>query len=161
MFEKDLIILSVGGLVGIESLLKKAENKGIQIFVPSGAICGIDGILASFKGSIKKCTLTTSKPPKGLKNVQYLQDKGIDVRKIKKETTVFRGSAKEAFKRFPQNINVASTLLLASRFKNLTVCIKVDPSLKTNMHQIALESAIGRIKIKLIKCIGNDKPGKN
>ncbi|MFC1515084.1 aspartate dehydrogenase domain-containing protein [Candidatus Omnitrophota bacterium] len=157
-YEKDLIILSVGGLIGIEPLLKKVQAGPIKLFVPSGAICGIDGILASFKGTIKKCTLTTSKPPSGLANVQYLKDMGIDVTRIKKKKVVFQGTAKQAFKRFPQNINVASTLLLASRFKGFKVCIKVDPKLKTNMHEIALESGIGRINIRVENLPSKDNP---
>ncbi|MBN2120906.1 MAG: DUF108 domain-containing protein [Candidatus Omnitrophica bacterium] len=154
--EKDLIILSVGGLIGIESLLKKAQEKGIKLFIPSGAICGIDGILASFQGKIKECLLTTSKPPRGLKNAQYLKDKNINLDGIKKEKILFQGSAKEAFKRFPQNINVASTLLLASHYKNLRVCVKVNPKIKTNIHEIALKSKIGTINIKV-----ENLPSKN
>ena len=138
--------------------MKKAQRKGITIFIPSGAICGIDGVLASFQGKIKSCLLTTSKPPQGLKNVEYLKRKKIDLDTIKKETIVFQGSAGEAFRRFPQNINVASTLLLASRFKGLKVCIKADPHLKTNMHEIALESKMGRIQIKVQNLPSKENP---
>lgn len=158
-FKKDLIILSIGGVVKAESLVKKACDKGITIYLPSGAICGIDGILASSQNKIIKCILTTSKPPGGFKNVKYLQEKKINIDNIKKERIIFEGSPQEAFRHFPKNINVASNLLLASRFKNTKVRIKLNPKIQRNTHEIYLESKIGTIKIKVenIPSINNPK----
>lgn len=148
-YKKDVIILSIGGLLKTKSLLRKAQEKNVKIYLPSGAISGIDGILASSKAKIKKCLLTTSKPVSGFKNIPYLQKKKINLSKINKETVVFKGSPQEAYKHFPQNINVASTLLFASGFKNTQVCIKINPRIKRNMHEIFLESAAGIIYSKV------------
>ncbi|RKY34166.1 MAG: aspartate dehydrogenase [Candidatus Duberdicusella sinuisediminis] len=147
-YRKDLIILSVGGLLSQGQLLKKAEKKGINIYLPSGAICGIDGVLASSCAKIKKCLLITSKPPQGFKGVEYIKNKKINLNTSQKKI-LFRGKAEQAFKYFPQNINVASTLLFASKFKDLQVEIVLEPRLKRNTHKIYLLSQIGEIEVKV------------
>ncbi len=147
-YRKDLIILSIGGLLTQKKLLKKAEKRGINIYLPSGAICGVDGVLASSCSKIKKCLLFTSKPPKGFLGVKYIEKKKINLKDSKKKV-LFKGSAAEAFKYFPQNINVASTLLLASGFKDLIVEVILDPNLKRNTHRIWLVSQIGKIEVKV------------
>lgn len=154
--KKDLIILSVGGLLDNEKLLEKAQKRGVNIYMPSGAICGIDGILASTQGKLKKCVLTTSKPPAGLRNSDYIANKKINLNKIKKERLIFQGTPKQAFRYFPKNINVASTLLFASQHKNIKVQIKVSPKIKRNIHEIYLESNAGKINIKV-----ENRPSKN
>ena len=157
-YKKDLIILSIGGLINKKHLLNKAKKRGITIYLPSGAICGVDGILASYQGKIKKCILSTSKPPQGFKDVAYFQKRKINLAKIKKETIVFQGSPQKAFKYFPKNINVASTLLLASDFKNTKVYVKINPKIKRNIHEIYLESEVGKITIKVENTPSKDNP---
>ena len=39
---KKVLLMSIGGLLGQERLLKKAEEKGIEIFIPSGAVGGLE-----------------------------------------------------------------------------------------------------------------------
>ena len=41
---RDLLVLSVGGLLGHNDWFREAEEKGCRIYVPSGAIAGLDGI---------------------------------------------------------------------------------------------------------------------
>lgn len=147
-YKKDLIILSIGGLLGEERLLKRAEKARVNIYLPSGAICGIDGVLASSCGKIKKCLLSTSKPPQGFNDVEYLKRKKVNLNSSKRKV-LFRGSARKAFKYFPQNINVASTLLFASGLKDFKVEIVLEPKLKRNTHRICLVSQIGRIELKV------------
>jgi len=55
----------------------------------------------------------------------------------------------EAVKYFPKNINVAATLLLASSFKDVEVCIKADPRLKRNVHQILAEAKEAKVDIRV------------
>lgn len=146
---KEVIILSVGGLLGQERLLRKAEQKRVNIYIPSGAICGIDGVLASSLGEIKKCILKTSKPPQALESSEFLRKKNVKIEKIKEEKLIFKGSVREVFKHFPRNINVAATLSLSSGLKDIEVQITLNPGLRRNTHNIFLESDIGRININV------------
>ncbi|MGC8844161.1 MAG: aspartate dehydrogenase, partial [bacterium] len=61
---KDVLIMSVGGLIGKEELVRKAKEKNCHIYVPSGALAGLDAVQSANLGNIKSATLTTIKPPK-------------------------------------------------------------------------------------------------
>lgn len=150
-FKKDVLILSVGALIQNESLLKLSEEKGINVYVPSGAICGTDGIGALSLGNMKRISLTTAKPTAGLQGSAYFKEKGIDLAEIKEEKIIFEGNVKEAVRYFPQNINVAATILLASSLgkKDIKVCIKVSPKLKRNIHRIEIEAEEANINIEI------------
>jgi aspartate dehydrogenase len=111
---KDCMVMSVGGIIGPFARLKKlAQINNARIYIPSGAISGIDALKAAQLGKIKSVTLTTRKSPRSFKGVDYVQQKGIALDKIKDEKLLFSGSAKQAVKYFPQNINVAAILSLA------------------------------------------------
>lgn len=143
---KSCMVMSVGGLLGNEKLLDKAAEKGVKVFIPSGALCGIDGLKAASTGNIESVTLTTRKPPRGLAGAPYLKDKGIDVSAIKSETTVFEGSAAEAVKGFPQNVNVAAVLSIAGiGAKRTVVRIVSSPEYRSNTHELEVRGDFGRI----------------
>ncbi len=148
-YRKDLIILSVGALIDKASLLKAADKRGINIYVSSGAVSGIDGLGALSMGKINKVSLTTSKPPRGLIGADYLKERKINLTNLKKEKVVFRGGVKEAIKHFPKNINVAVAISLASAFKKVEVCIKADPKLKRNVHHVVVDSEEAKLSIKV------------
>lgn len=138
--KKDLVILSVGVFVKYPRIFKLIKKSQSNLYIPSGAICGVDGLNSLNLAHIKKLELTTSKPPRSLKGVPYLVEKKIDVLKIKKERIVFSGGITEAIKYFPQNINIAASIFLASRFKDIKVVIKVAPNLKRNTHRIVVKA---------------------
>ena len=64
--------MSVGGLLGNERLLDEARSKGVKVYIPSGAICGIDGLKSASIGKVESVTITTRKPPRGLVGAPYL-----------------------------------------------------------------------------------------
>lgn len=144
---KDILIMSVGGLLGKEVLLKKAADKGIKVYIPSGAICGLDGLKSASAGKIDSVTLTTRKPPRGLVGAPYLIENKIDVSAIKEETVIFSGTAEEAVKGFPANVNVAAVLSLAGiGAKKTLVKIISSPGYTKNVHEIEIVGECGRIK---------------
>jgi aspartate dehydrogenase len=149
VFKKEVMILSVGAFVKDPDLLGKAKAAGINIHVPSGAICGVDGIAALSMGKVKKIRLTTSKPPKALADVEYLIHKKINLNKLTHARVVFKGGVKEAIKYFPKNINVAATLLLASAGKDVEVCIVADPHIKRNIHRIDVDANEAKVMIEV------------
>lgn len=144
--KKPVLIMSIGGLLGKQNLLKMATKKGIPVYLPSGAICGIDGIKAASIGKIKRVTLTTTKPPAGLKDAPYIIKNKINLNKIKRKTEVFCGSAIKAVSAFPANINVSAVLSLAGIGPYKTkVKIILDPKAKRNIHQVEAEGDFGKI----------------
>jgi aspartate dehydrogenase len=143
------VILSVGAFIEDFSIIEKARKSGINIYVPSGAICGVDGLGALSLGEINKVTLTTSKPPKGFLGAPYLKKHKIHLTHLKEEKVIFEGGVKQAIKYFPQNINVAATLLLASGAKEVRVCIKADPRIERNIHRIEIDTQEARVSISI------------
>jgi aspartate dehydrogenase len=144
---KDLMVLSVGAF-GDEKLLsevrKASERSGRKVYVPSGAVLGIDGVKAAMLGEIEEAVLTTRKPPAALAYSAYLRERGINLTGLKEPHVVFEGAAREAVKAFPASVNVAATLSLAGIGVDKTkVKIIADPSLDRNVHEIMVRGKAG------------------
>ena len=155
---KDVVILSVGVFVQYPQIVSLIQNyKGI-VYVPSGAICGLDGLSSLRRGGIKRIVLTTSKPPRSLTGVAYLKDRNIDVLKIKEETVVFKGDINGAIEHFPRNINVAAAIFLASQFANIEVVVKVDPNLERNTHRIEVDAEAAHIVVEVANIPSPENP---
>lgn len=138
---KDLILMSVGSLLD-EKIKKKLENiakeKRCKIYLPSGAVCGIDGILSGSGDIIDEVTLVTTKPPSSLG------------RSYSKRTVIFKGNAREAVKKFPKNINVAASLSLAGvGFDETKVEIVADPVATRINHKILAHGKFGRLRAEV------------
>jgi aspartate dehydrogenase len=138
---KDLIIMSIGCFhdeIFKNKLEKIAKKNKCKIFIPSGAVCGIDGILSANIDTIDEVTLVTTKPPTSL-------DKNFN-----KRTVIFKGNASEAVKKFPENINVAASLSLAGvGFYNTKVEIVADPVATRNSHKILAHGKFGRLRAEV------------
>jgi len=144
--KKSCIIMSVGGLIGKESILKKAESQNVRVFVPSGALCGLDGVKSASVGKIYAAKLTTRKNPKALKGAPYIVHKKIDLNSIKGEKVIFKGNVIAAIKGFPQNVNVAASLSLAGIGPQKTeVNVVVSPRYTKNIHEVELEGEFGKL----------------
>ena len=144
--KKDVMLMSAGGLIDELPLVEKARSRGISVYIPSGAICGIDGIKAAMIGGIREISLTTRKPPKGLEGALYLKEKNIDLNTIKEETVIFEGDASSAVRGFPRNVNVASVLSLAGLGpKETIVRIITSPDYAKNVHEIKISGDFGEI----------------
>jgi len=144
---KDVMAMSTGGLLGKPDLLKLAERKGAKIYLPSGAVCGLDGAKSAMMAGVKEVTLTTRKPPKGLEGAPYIVEKKIDLKSLKGETVIFEGTAEEAVKGFPKNVNVSATLSFCTLGAGRTrVRIVTSPDFKSNSHEIEVKGDFGRLK---------------
>lgn len=145
--KKDIMIMSVGGIVEYYKELEiLADEKNCRIFIPSGAICGIDGLKAANLGKIDKVTLTTKKPPKAFLGVTYVIKNKINLDNLKQDKILFEGDASSAIKSFPQNINVAATLSIAGIGpKQTLVRIIACPNITQNIHEIEINCDAGRI----------------
>ena len=141
---KDLMVLSVGALVDADfrqSIYEAARANKCCVYIPSGAIGGIDALLAASQGAINRVTLTTTKPSKGLETAPYVLENDVN---LTRSGLIFEGTADEAIAGFPQNINVSATLALAGvGFEKTIVRIAVDPTSTHNVHVIEVEGEFG------------------
>lgn len=141
---RDVLIMSTGGLLSQASLWPQlAQRSRGALYVPSGALCGLDGIKA-MAGTIRRLRLTTRKPPRAL---------GI-TRTLRAPTLLFRGSPADAIKRFPQNTNVAATMMLTATLSGgrrpaATVRVIADPALKVNTHELEVDSDCGTLRVRV------------
>jgi len=150
---RDLIIMSAGILFDDE-FRKKIEDiarkNGRKIYIPSGAVCGIDGILSASVGGLNEVTLVTTKPPASL---------GCD---LDERTVLFRGNAREAVKQFPSNINVAASLSLSGKgFDGTMVQIVADPVVTIISHKILAHGKFGRLRVDLENMPNPNNPGSS
>ncbi len=157
---RDVMVMSVAGISGhLEQLTRLAGSRGSRLYIPSGAISGIDALKAAKLGKVYKVTLTTTKNPMSFKGVAYLAQKNIAPEKIKKDTVLFSGQAKRAVKYFPQNINVAAVLSLAGIGAAKTqVRIVASPKVTRNIHEISIESGAGNIFTRTENILHPDNP---
>lgn len=138
---KDLIIMSIGSLFDdrfrkkLETIARKHHRK---IYLPSGAVCGIDGVLAASVEKLDSVTLVTTKPPASLG------------KKVDERTVIFKGTARDAVKQFPRNINVAACLSLAGvGFDETLVEIVADPVETRINHKILAHGRFGRLRAEV------------
>src|SRR5919201_1392646 len=111
------------------------------IIVPTGALLGLDAVCAAAEGKIESVTMVTRKPIAGLLGAPYLIENNIDISKLTDAKLIFRGSAREAAKGFPANLNVAVALSLAGIGPDKTMLeIWVDPTVTRNIHRIVVKS---------------------
>lgn len=157
---RDVIVMSVGGVAAHTRQLEiMAHRHQARVYIPSGAICGVDALKAASQGRIKKVVLITRKNPRSFENIDYIRRRKIKLGNIKKDTVLFSGSARRAIKLFPQNINVAATLSIAGIGQAGTqVKIVASPSVRRNIHEIYIESDAGRILSRVENLVHPDNP---
>jgi aspartate dehydrogenase len=151
---KDLMIMSAGALID-DKLFKQISNiaaqKGRKVYVPSGAIVGLDNVKSAAIGHIDKVTLTTRKPPLSFEGAPLVEKKKINLSSIKEPMVLYEGPAREAVKLFPQNVNVSASLSLAGVGPDrTTVRIITDPNIKTITHEIHVKGKFGELETKTV-----------
>ena len=143
---QDVLIMSVGGLLKVKNPLAVLKNKKARFWIPSGALCGIDGLLGSAQAGLKSVKIVTRKPPQGLNQAPHFQKHKFPELRGNEEKRVFVGSALEAVKSFPQNINVAAVLSLAGLGARKTrVEIWTSNAYRSNRHEVFIRSGAGEI----------------
>lgn len=145
---KDFYIISSGAFadeIFFERFMNELKSSKSNVYIPSGAIGGLD-IISAIRNYITLVRLVTRKPPQA-----------FGISNLDEEKIIFSGNAKEAVKQFPQNTNVSVTLSLAiGNFDKLHVEIIADPKVKENIHEINILSSVGDYTI-----IHKNKPSPN
>jgi aspartate dehydrogenase len=138
---KIAVVLSAGALLDNEDLVEAAKQNGGQIVIPTGALVGLDAVTAAAVGNIYSVRMITRKPVRGLAGAPYIVENNIDIEGITEARKIFEGTAREAAKGFPANVNVAVALSLAGIGPDRTSMeIWADPALTRNTHRIDVES---------------------
>ena len=138
---KTAVVLSAGALLEHDDLIRIAKQSGGQIVVPTGALIGLDAVTAAAEGTIHSVCMITRKPVRGLAGAPYLVENNIDIESITEPLKIFDGTAREAARGFPANLNVAVALSLAGIGPDRTrLEIWADPALTRNTHRIEVES---------------------
>ena len=159
---KELMVISVGALLDHPDVMAESRRTGCRLYVPSGAIAGLDGIKSACVGQITHVTHTTRKPPLGLEGAPYLVERGISLVGLQEEKEVFSGSAREACRGFPANVNVTGAVSLAGIGPDKTrVRILAVPGLARNCHDIDIEGEFGKLHVHIENVPSeNPKTGK-
>ncbi len=141
-----MVVLSCGALLNAMHLVDLARAQGGRILVPTGALLGLDAVFAAAQGTIHAVRMVTRKPPQGLVGAPYLVEHGIALDGLTERLRVFEGTAREAARGFPANINVAVALSLAGIGPDRTrLEIWADPGVTRNTHTIELDSDAARL----------------
>ena len=149
----DFMVMSSGAFVDttlFQKMTKLAYKNDCLLLIPSGAVGGLDALKSAKVCEIESVELTTTKPVSSFIDSPYLEAKKIDVKNIKKPMVVFEGTALEAIKAFPKNINIAITLSLAGFGPEKTkVKIVVDPNIKMNKHTLRVKGVFGEMECSI------------
>ena len=149
---RDMLIMSVGGLLGHEDWFRQAREKGCHIYAPSGAIAGLDGIKSASIGRIESAILTSRKPVAALRGSKYVVDRDLPLDSYKEDTVIFEGLAEDAARAFPATSNVAASLRLAvdpAEPVPVRVRVVAVPGGNENVHEIRVQGEFGRLTVKV------------
>ncbi len=125
----ELIVMSTGALLDLDVDMGK-------VHVPSGAIGGLDAVASAVLAGVDEVVLTSRKNPRAF---------GMDNKEVK---LVYEGSAEEASKRFPREMNVAATLALAVKPAKVKVQVLSDLAVQRNTHEIQVKWQFGEMFLR-------------
>ena len=154
-----VMMLSCGALLDNFDLVDLARRNGGRIVVPTGALLGLDAVIAAAEGGISRVQMITRKPPEGLAGAPYLVANKINVTGLTESKRVFSGTAREAARGFPANVNVAAALALAGIGPDRTIVeIWADPGVTRNIHRIEVEASAARLSMQIENVPSEDNP---
>jgi len=145
----SMLIMSSGALLDPDFMSKvevAIKKSGASLYVPSGAVGGIDALRAA-NHLLEEVTITSSKKPVSLTGAPGFAD--WEDKEITEPTVIFDGNAAEAVGLFPANVNVAATVSLAGVGAQKTrVKVIADPDSPGNVHEISVKSKAGNFSFK-------------
>ena len=147
---RDLMVMSAGALLDetVRDILDDAcAQFGSRIYLPSGAIGGLDAMAAA-RNEIEVISITTTKHPRSLAGAPYFANSDIDPTSIKEPVVLFSGAAQDAVKLFPANVNVAALVSIVSG-RRVQVRVKADPGTDSNTHAIRASGKFGSMEFVL------------
>jgi aspartate dehydrogenase len=126
----DLFLLSSGVLADDatrDAFLAAAKAGDARIIIPTGALAGFDGLKALTQAGATEILYRSIKPAQAWKGTPAEQVCDLDT--LTGQTTIFRGSAREAARLYPRNANLAASVALAGiGFDRTQVELVADPA---------------------------------
>ena len=130
-----------------EKINKLAKEYGHNVYIPHGAILGLDGIFDG-REILEKVSITTIKRPKNL---------GLDNTEL---MVVYSGATREACRLFPRNVNVHAALALSGLGMDNTQSIIIsDPNAPGNKHVIEVIANGCNFNIEVLSNAGKGVTG--
>jgi aspartate dehydrogenase len=120
-------------------------------------------MLAAREGTVNSIKMVTRKPPGGLEGAPYLVEHNISLKGLTAAKMVFSGTALEAVKGFPANVNVSAALGLAGIGADKThIEIWADPNVDRNIHRIEVDADSARFSMMIenVPSAENPRTGK-
>jgi aspartate dehydrogenase len=159
---KDFMGMSTGALLDdalFQQISALAKSKNRKVYVPSGAVVGLDNIKSAAINHVDEVTLTTKKPPLSFEGAPGVKKKKIDLSTLKEPLLLYEGPAREAVKLFPTNVNVAASLSLAGIGPDRTkVRVIADPTIKEITHEIHVKGDFGELTTRTVNKPFPDNP---
>ena len=125
----DLIVMSTGALLNL-------DVQSSKLHVPSGAIGGLDALSSAALAGIDEVVLTSRKNPRALD----LNNKEAKI--------VYEGTAEEAARLYPREMNVAATLALTVKPAKVRVQVVSDPAVQRNTHESRVKWRFGEMFLR-------------
>jgi len=146
----DLLLFSLTALADDAfrtALEQTAVEHKRKVFLPHGAIIGVDGLVDAGP-TLKSVTVTTTKSPASL---------GLPPESYK---VVYEGPVREACAKFPRNVNVHAAIALAGLGFDRTISrIVADPAVSTNSHLVEVEGTGYQFRIQVSSEAGGKVTG--
>ena len=131
----DYMPLSVTALAdahSLEALLAACDRHGRSLFIPHGALIGLDNLVEG-RDNWAEVSVTFKKHPDSLD----LTAVSIDPAALGEASTVFEGSVREAAALFPRNVNTMATCALATLgFDRTRARVIADPRLSSMVAEV-------------------------
>ena len=147
----DFIPASIGALaddVLHRGLRTAAENSGGRLYLPAGAIGGLDILGAAKLAGIQTLIYTSRKPPLAWRGTRA--DQLLDLTRLTGEAVFYDGNARAAARDYPKNANVAAAVALAGIGFDLTqVRLIADPLIERNVHEISIRSSCADVNVRI------------
>lgn len=146
----NLVVISVGALSNealknrLETAAKDANRK---IYVPNGAVGGLDLMQTFAAMGPCKVEIQNTKAPKSLSGAPYLKGKVLSDTEAE---ILFEGDVATAINGFPKNVNVAVPSALASESMDTAIVrVKSDPETTRNTHSIRLTNDLMQAQLTI------------
>ena len=142
-----------------KSHVRAAEKSGARLRLPSGAIAGLDGLLAMRLGTLTKVKYVSIKPPHAWTGTPAETE--FDLPSIKEPTVIFRGKPADAGRLYPKNANLAVTVALCGAgLEHTEIELVADPTLPpgTNASRLEVTSDSGELTMHRLGRAMPDNP---